>query len=53
MSKGTPLRTIRIEDDLWEQVKSQASAEGINVSDLIRQLLRGWLDKHNDKEGNP
>lgn len=49
MSRGTPQRGIRIDDELWDQVKSQSSAEGINVSDLIRELLRGWLDKHQDK----
>lgn len=43
MSKGTAHRAIRIDDPLWEQVKAKAAAEGITVSDLIRDLLRKWL----------
>jgi len=44
MSKGTTRRTVRIEDELWEAAKKQAEAEGLDVSDLLRQLLRGWLN---------
>lgn len=51
MSRGTTHRAIRIDAELWERVKAQAAAEGITVSDLIRQLLRGWLDKTKDNEG--
>ena len=49
MSKGTTRRAVRIDDDLWTLVQAQAAAEGINVSDLIRRLLRGWLNT--DKQG--
>lgn len=53
MSKGTPKRAFRIDDDFWAEVKTATSAEGIHVSDLIRGLLRGWLDgrKQNGNEG--
>ena len=44
MSKGTTRRSIRIDDDLWYKAKEQAEAEGIDLSDLMRQLLRGWLN---------
>lgn len=50
MSKGTPMRYIRIPDDLWHQVQSQAAQDHINVSDLVRGLLRGWLDADNEGE---
>jgi predicted DNA binding CopG/RHH family protein len=43
MSRGTVHRTIRIDDPLWEQVKVKAAAEGMTISDLIRDLLRKWL----------
>lgn len=51
MSRGTTHRAIRIDAELWERVKTQAATEGITVSELIRQLLRGWLDKHDDNKG--
>ena len=44
MSKGTTRRSIRIDDDLWDKAKEQAESEGIDLSDLMRQLLRGWLN---------
>lgn len=50
MSKGTTIRGIRIPDDLWAQVKSQAAQDHINVSELVRGLLRGWLDTDNEGE---
>jgi predicted DNA binding CopG/RHH family protein len=42
-SKGTEHRAIRIDSDLWERVKAKAKADGVTVSDLIRDLLRKWL----------
>lgn len=48
-SRGTIHRTVRIDDELWAQVQAQAEAENIKVSALIRQLLRGWLNQHDDK----
>lgn len=51
MSNGsTPLRSIRIDDDFWAEVKTATSAEGIHVSDLIRGLLREWLDSRNGND---
>lgn len=50
MSRGTPQRGIRIEEDLWAEVKARADTEGINVSELVRQLLRGWLEKSEDNK---
>lgn len=52
MSRGTTPRTIRISDDLWELVRTQAGAENMNVSDLIRSLLRGWLNQHQSGQMN-
>lgn len=48
MSKGTTKRSIRIEQDLWEQATVKAGSEGAAVSDVIRRLLREWL---NNNEG--
>lgn len=43
-NNNTTQRSIRIPDDLWHRVQTQAAQDHINVSDLIRGLLRGWLD---------
>jgi len=43
MSKGTARRTVRIDDELWEAAKEQAESEGIDLSVLVRRLLRDWL----------
>ena len=47
---NTTQRSIRIDAELWARTQTQARAEGLDVSTLIRQLLRGWLDTH-DNEG--
>lgn len=39
----TPLRAIRIDDELWTAVKEKAEAEGRNVSEIIRAALRRYL----------
>jgi len=46
MTGNTPQRSIRIPDDLWARVQTQAAREGATVSDLVRGLLGGWLDEH-------
>ena len=48
---ATPIRGVRIPDSLWLPVQAQARAEQIDVSTLIRQLLRGWLDRHDEQVG--
>ena len=54
MTRGTPIRGIRIPDPLWSRVQTQAAREGVTVSDLVRGLLGGWLDEedmHDDTQG--
>ena len=40
----TPLRAVRIDDALWTAVSATAAAEGRTVSDVIRELLRGYVN---------
>jgi len=49
MSKGTKRRSIRIEDDLWDEAQGKAAARGDNLSDIIRQALRDY----NETRGVP
>lgn len=44
MSKGTTHRTVRVDDELWLAAKAKAEAEGENLSDVIREALRAYVD---------
>lgn len=39
----TPLRAVRVDDELWNAVKEKAETEGRSVSDVIRAALRRYL----------
>lgn len=41
--RGTPLRNIRIDDELWEAAKAKAATEGRDVSAVTRELLARWV----------
>ncbi len=44
--KGTAIRTVRIDDELWSAVKARADLEGYeNPSAVIRELLQAWVDR--------
>ena len=48
MSKGTKVRTVRIDDALWGAAKTKADAEGTSLSELIREYLQDWLNQDVD-----
>lgn len=39
----TPNRTVRIPDEVWQQAKEKAAAEGKTVSDVVNECLRRYL----------
>lgn len=39
----TPIRGVRIPDDLWAAVQAKAAAEGRTASDVVRDLLAAWV----------
>lgn len=39
MSKGTKVRTVRIDDGLWEESKATAKERGDTLSEVIRHAL--------------
>ena len=45
MSKGTPPRAIRIEDELWEQAKAVAVRRSDTISDVIRGALWSYISE--------
>lgn len=50
MSKGTPMRYIRIDDLLWSEFQAATAGAGINASEAIRQLIREWLNTHREQQ---
>ncbi len=40
---GTPRRTIRIPDDLWNAATAKAEKRGESVSDVIRHALERYV----------
>jgi len=45
MSRGTIHRTVRVEDVLWTAAKTKAQAEGVSLSDVIRDALRAYVER--------
>jgi predicted transcriptional regulator len=45
---GTPRRTIRVPDDLWEPAAAKAAARGEDLSSILRAALEQYL-KRKDK----
>jgi hypothetical protein len=45
MPRGTTLRNVRIDDELWSAAKTKAAAEGSDVSTVLRELLGRWVTR--------
>lgn len=43
--RGTTLRNIRVDDELWQAVQAKAEAEGRSVSEVVRELLARWVKR--------
>ncbi len=48
--KGTPLRNIRISDDLWAEARKVAKATDQDISSMIRGLLVEYIGEHEDMQ---
>ena len=48
-TKGTPTRTIRISDELWERAKAVAKEHGDNIADIIRAALVAYINSRGKK----
>lgn len=40
---GTPRRTIRVPDTLWDAAQAKAEAEGTDVSAVLRKALERYV----------
>jgi len=44
VSRGTPLKCIRIADALWQQFGEIAAANGTTRTELLRQWVRQYVE---------
>lgn len=47
----TPIRGIRIPNELWEQAQRYAATDGITVSEIVRRCLENYVEE-SQKGGN-
>lgn len=43
MSKGTTLRNVRVDEELWNEAKAVAKENDETLSDVIRDALRAYV----------
>lgn len=49
MSGGaTPLRAVRVDDPLWEAAQTKAKTRGDNLSEIIREALRDYVESEDE-----
>lgn len=48
-SKGTPRHTIRVPDEIWLPFVDACAARGQNASEVIRECIRNFMVRHDDK----
>jgi hypothetical protein len=49
-SKGTPMRHVRVPDELWDAARTVAAEHGHNLSEIIRQALTEYVKQHKGEE---
>jgi predicted HicB family RNase H-like nuclease len=47
----TPLRNIRVPDDLWQAAKEEAAAEGRSLTDVILGDLHRYVTRRRRERG--
>lgn len=41
---GSPTRTTRIGDEVWEKAKKRAESDGVSMSQLMNTLVEGYSE---------
>lgn len=44
----TPIRSVRIPDEIWEAVKRKAADRGESITDVILRALKRYLREYDD-----
>lgn len=44
MTRGTPMRYFRADDELWRTAQTIAAERGENLSDIIRAALKNYIE---------
>lgn len=42
-TRGTPVRTVRVPDELWQAALARSKARGESLHDVIRDRLRAYV----------
>lgn len=50
MTKGTKQRSIRIDDELWNEAQEIAKSNGDNLSFIIRDRLREYVEDNQEAQ---
>jgi len=50
MSQYDHTTTIRLSKELLIAVRKKALEKGVSLSEIIRELLKEWLEKENDEQ---
>lgn len=50
MTKGTKQRSIRIDDELWDEAQRIAKERGDNLSFIIRDKLREYVEDNQEEQ---
>lgn len=45
MSKYDPVRSVRVPEALWEQVRAVGAAKGVNPSQVVLMALCAYLER--------
>ncbi|MFB4312912.1 hypothetical protein [Actinomadura sp. 21ATH] len=49
-SSGTPKRTVRADDALWDAYTAACEAEGISNAEDLRAHMRAKIERHQQKQ---
>lgn len=46
MGEHTPIRNVRVPDEVWLRAKAVAAARGESLSDVLRAALERYVKRH-------
>jgi len=56
MNRGTPVRTLRVDDELWMRLEDRAAGNGLTSSEYLRRLIArdtGVVPRPRSTHGDP